>query len=44
VLNKEVPIILDTLVLKTLEKKPESRYPTASKLLEDLRHLHVSSP
>ena len=36
--NKKVPVDLETICLKAMEKDPDRRYQTAGKLAEDLRH------
>jgi hypothetical protein len=36
-LNKKVPVDLETICLKALEKDPDSRYQTAGQMAEDLR-------
>lgn len=43
-LNKRVPSELDRIVFRMLKKKPEARYPSAGKLIEDLRRVHDSLP
>jgi serine/threonine protein kinase len=42
--NRGVPSELDRIVLRLLEKKPEARYQSAGKLIEDLRRVHDSLP
>lgn len=42
--NRGVPSELDRIVLKMLAKKPEARYQSAGKLIEDLRGVHDSLP
>lgn len=37
-LNRKIPIDLDTICMKAIDKDPESRYQTAEKLAEDLRN------
>jgi serine/threonine protein kinase len=36
-INKKVPVDLETICLKALEKDPDRRYPTAAAMAEDLR-------
>ena len=43
-LNRAVPSELDRITLKMLAKKPESRYQSADKLIQDLRKVHDSLP
>jgi serine/threonine protein kinase/tetratricopeptide (TPR) repeat protein len=37
-INKAIPVELETIVLKALEKNPADRYGTAQELADDLRH------
>ncbi|HEV2946038.1 MAG TPA: serine/threonine-protein kinase, partial [Gemmataceae bacterium] len=37
-MNPKVPVDLETICLKAMEKDPDGRYQTAGKLAEDLRH------
>jgi tetratricopeptide (TPR) repeat protein/serine/threonine protein kinase len=37
-LNKVIPMELETIVLKAMEKRPQDRYATAQTLADDLRH------
>ncbi len=37
-LNKSIPVELETIVLKAMEKRPRDRYATAQALADDLRH------
>jgi len=42
--KRGVPSELDRIILRMLEKKPEARYQSAGKLIEDLRRVHDSLP
>ncbi len=37
-LSKAIPVELETIVLKAMEKRPQDRYATAQALADDLRH------
>jgi tetratricopeptide (TPR) repeat protein len=37
-LNKAIPLELETIVLKAMEKRPQDRYASAQELADDLRH------
>jgi serine/threonine protein kinase len=37
-LDKAIPVELETIVLKAMEKRPQDRYATAQELADDLRH------
>lgn len=43
-LRRDVPLDLETICLKCLEKEPERRYPTAAALLTDLRNFLSGQP
>ncbi len=43
-IDRNIPAELDTIVLKCLEKEPESRYGTARELAEDLRRFLMHEP
>jgi serine/threonine protein kinase/tetratricopeptide (TPR) repeat protein len=36
--NKAIPVELETIVLKAMEKRPQDRYATAQEVADDLRH------
>ena len=38
-LNRKIPIDLDTICMKAIDKDPDRRYQTAGKLADDLRNL-----
>jgi serine/threonine protein kinase len=42
--NKEVPVDLETIVLKCLEKNPNDRYATAQEVADDLRRFLEDKP
>ena len=43
-LNGRIPVSLEEMVLRCLEKRPQNRYPTGAELLAALRGLRVSVP
>ncbi|MBL8693557.1 MAG: protein kinase [Planctomycetes bacterium] len=43
-LNPRVPVDLETLVMKAMEKDPDQRYATAEALARDLRHFLAHEP
>jgi serine/threonine protein kinase len=43
-LNKGIPVELETIVLKAMEKSPEARYASAQELADDLRRLLENKP
>ena len=43
-IDRRIPIDLETIVLKALEKEPERRYATAGAMLEDLRRFRDGEP
>src|SRR5262249_39677363 len=43
-INKAIPLDLETIVLKTLEKNPADRYETAREVAHDLRHFLDDKP
>src|SRR5262249_55742739 len=43
-LNRSIPVELETIVLKALEKRPAERYATAKDLAEDLRRYVMDKP
>jgi serine/threonine protein kinase/Flp pilus assembly protein TadD len=43
-LNRSIPLELETIVLKALEKNPADRYATAKELADDLRHWMEDKP
>jgi WD40 repeat protein/serine/threonine protein kinase len=43
-LNKAIPVELETIVLKAVEKDPEARYATAQELADDLRRFLEDRP
>jgi tetratricopeptide (TPR) repeat protein len=42
--NRTIPVELETIVLKALEKNPADRYATAKELAEELRHYLADQP
>jgi serine/threonine protein kinase len=42
--NKRIPVELETIVLKALEKNPEDRYESAQQMAEDLEHFLANKP
>jgi serine/threonine protein kinase/Tfp pilus assembly protein PilF len=43
-LDRAVPLELETIVLKAMEKRPQDRYATAQELADDLRHWLADRP
>jgi len=43
-LDREIPVDLETIVLKCLEREPDRRYPTAREVSEDLRRFLAGEP
>jgi len=43
-INKAIPVELEIIVLKSLEKNPAERYATAGELADDLRRLLMNEP
>jgi serine/threonine protein kinase/tetratricopeptide (TPR) repeat protein len=43
-LNKAIPVELETIVLKAMEKNPAERYATAQELADDLEHFLKDEP
>jgi serine/threonine protein kinase len=43
-LDKAIPVELETILLKTMEKNPADRYATAAELAQDLRHFLEDRP
>ena len=43
-LNRQVPVDLETICLKAMEKDPDRRYQTAGALAEDLRRYVIALP
>jgi eukaryotic-like serine/threonine-protein kinase len=43
-LNPDVPVSVDAVVMKALQKRPDDRYATAAAMREDLEHARLGEP
>jgi eukaryotic-like serine/threonine-protein kinase len=43
-LNPDVPVAVDAVVMKSLQKRPDDRYATAAAMREDLEHARLGQP